>query len=75
MAKRDGGAKAQKREAQVEVHVTYFGGMYVDPGDLLRSNAARETMTEMNRILSEERRRRQAAEGTAPNARGTPGEQ
>ena len=75
MAKRDGGAEAQEREAQVEVHVTYFGGMYVDPGELLRSDAARETMAQMNRILSEERRRRHATEGTASDVREAPSEQ
>lgn len=75
MAKHDAGARAREREAQVEVHVTYFGGMYVDPGELLRSKAARETMAEMNRVLREERRGHQATEGAAPEVREAPSEQ
>ena len=49
--------------------------MYVDPGELLRSKAAQETMAEMNRVLREERRGHQATEGVAPEVREAPGEQ
>ena len=69
MAKHDG-----EVDREVKVHVTYFGGMYVDPGELLRSEAARETMGEMNRILREERNGRQTTGGD-PSAREAAGEQ
>ena len=63
-----------KHDDEVKVHVTYFGGMYVDPGELLRSAAARETMLKMNRILREERGR-QVAGGVAPSVQGAPRQQ
>lgn len=39
---------------EVQVHVTYFGGFYVNPGELLRSKAAQETMANMARALGDE---------------------
>ena len=58
-----------KHDDEVKVHVTYFGGMYVDPSELLRSTAAGETMLKMSRILREERGR-QVAESVVPSAQG-----
>ena len=33
-----------KPDDKVKVHVTFFGGLYVNPGELLRSTAAQETI-------------------------------
>lgn len=46
--------RSQPDEDTVKVHVTYFGGFYVNPGELLRSKAAQETMANMARALGNE---------------------
>ncbi len=33
-----------KPDDEVKVHVTFFGGLYVNPGELLRSEAAQKTI-------------------------------
>lgn len=58
--------RSQPDEDTVKVHVTYFGGFYVNPGELLRSKAAQETMANMARALGNERLRQQDAGSSAP---------
>ena len=43
--------RSQADEDAVTVHVTPRGGLYVKPAELLRSKAAREMMTKMDRVL------------------------
>ena len=48
------GKRSKPDEDSVTVHVTPRGGFYVDERELLRSKAAQEMMTKMERILGEE---------------------
>ena len=38
-------------EDKVEVHVTFFGGLYVDPGKLLRSKAAQASIKRVGEVF------------------------
>ena len=40
-----------KPDDEVKVHMTFLGGMYVDPGELLRSKAARETIRRVDEVF------------------------
>ena len=40
-----------KPDDEVKVHVTYFGGLYVNPGELLRSKAAQETIRRVDEVF------------------------
>ena len=40
-----------KPDDEVKVHVTYFGGLYVKPGELLRSKAAQETIKRVDEVF------------------------
>lgn len=48
--------RSQADEDTVTVHVTPRGSLYVKPAELLRSQAAREMMTKMGRVLGTEGR-------------------
>ena len=54
-------------QGAVAVHVTPRGGLYVDTAELLRSEAAREVMSKMDRILQEDTHGQQAARTSRPN--------
>ena len=40
-----------KPDDEVKVHVTFFGGFYVNPGELLRSKAAQETIRRADAVF------------------------
>lgn len=59
--------RSQPDEDTVKVHVTYFGGFYVNPGELLRSKAAQETMANMARALGDKRLGQQDTGSSVPS--------
>ena len=63
------GRRSKLNEDDVTVHVTPRGGFYVDERELLRSKAAQEMMTKMERILGEELHEREGATSRAENER------
>ena len=40
-----------KPDDEVKVHMTFLGGMYVDPGELLRSEAAQESIRRVDEVF------------------------
>ena len=58
--------RSQPDEDTVKVHVTPNGGLYVNPGELLRSKGAQELMAKMDRVLRGERFEQQGTGSSAP---------
>lgn len=54
----------------VTVHVTPRGGLYVNPAELLRSEAAREMMRKMDRVLRADKPKQSGAEALASSPQG-----
>ena len=66
------GRRSKPDEDGVTVHVTPRGGFYVDERELLRSKAAQEMMTKMERILGEELHEREGAGRSLDSAEDPP---
>lgn len=46
-----GFGRQRKSEDEVKVHVSFYGGLYVDPGELLRSKAAQSNIRKMCEVF------------------------
>ncbi len=47
----DPSAGERKSEDEVKVHVSFYGGLRVDPGELLRSKAAQDNIKKMCEVF------------------------